>query len=343
MILKLILFCITMLVIPFIVGMLYIEKSRERLEDIVLCYLQGIVTIWGIFQIVAVPLIFMRERLTLLSGIMGGIVSALCLLSLILNFKRIPHLIMAPFRQIKSIPWQMWAAVLLVLLQTFLLVRYCHIDEDDAFFVASSATAVETDTIFSINPYTGAVYNVLPPRYVLSPFPAFIAVISKVSGIHSTIIAHTLLPAILIPLSYIVFGLVGSRILKRDKRMIGYFLILVSAIQLFSGYSVYTPGVFLLTRIWQGKAVLTNVLLPAVFCLGLVAYEKKQKRDWIVLLLLMFASCMVSSMGVFLGALTLGIFALINGIANKSFKIVFYSFLCCIPNLIYGVIYFFIK
>ncbi|MFQ7552527.1 MAG: DUF6077 domain-containing protein [Blautia marasmi] len=43
----------------------------------------------------------------------------------------------------------------------------------------NSHTAVETDSLYAYNPYTGAAYNVLPSRYILSPFPAFLAVTSR--------------------------------------------------------------------------------------------------------------------------------------------------------------------
>ena len=40
---------------------------------------------------------------------------------------------------------------------------------------------VQTDTIFEVIPYTGLKYYGLPSRYVLSPFPVFLAVVSQLS------------------------------------------------------------------------------------------------------------------------------------------------------------------
>ena len=37
------------------------------------------------------------------------------------------------------------------------------------FYVGTATTAVETDSLYAYNPYTGAAYNVLPSRYILSP------------------------------------------------------------------------------------------------------------------------------------------------------------------------------
>lgn len=344
MMLKMVLFCIAMVIIPFLVGMLYMGRQKRIKALGFLGLLQGMFTIFGVFQIVAIPLIFLRESLTLLVWVMGVIVGGLMLLSLVLHIKKIPDIIRAYLRALASMPWQLWAAGVFVVIQTCISVIGFHVDNDDAFYVASAATAVETDTIFSVNPYTGDPYGALPTRYVLSPFPGFIGMLSKVSGIHTAVIAHTLLPAILIPFCYVVYALIGKKLFRSDKKKIGNFLILVSVIHIFSNYSVYTTGVFLLTRVWQGKAVLTGILLPAVICLGLYTFDKKGKgKNWISMLLLMFSCCMVSSMGVFLGALVFGMLAVVGAIGYKRFSIIPLSIVCCLPNMLYGVIYIFIK
>ena len=41
---------------------------------------------------------------------------------------------------------------------------------------------VQTDTIFEVIPYTGLKYYGLASRYVLSPFPVFLAVVSQLSA-----------------------------------------------------------------------------------------------------------------------------------------------------------------
>ena len=64
-------------------------------------------------------------------------------------------------------------AVLLIVVQMYAGIFYTHIDDDDAFYVATASTTLETDTVFQYNAYTGDEYESLPSRYVLSPFPIF--------------------------------------------------------------------------------------------------------------------------------------------------------------------------
>ena len=58
-----------------------------------------------------------------------------------------------------------------------------------------------------------------------------------------------------------VYALIGRNLFHGDKEKTGYFLILVTMLTIFSGYSERTSGLFLLIRLWQGKAFLAGILL----------------------------------------------------------------------------------
>lgn len=80
-----------------------------------------------------------------------------------------------------------------------------HMDADDCFYVATATTDVYTDTIFEVDSYTGTAYRALPRRYVLSPFPVFLAVVSQLSGrLHPAVMAHMVFPAVFLSMAYMV-------------------------------------------------------------------------------------------------------------------------------------------
>ena len=334
------LFCITMVVIPLVLGMLFISDNGEASQGMLMrCYVQGVFTMWGVFQVIAVLLMFLKKSLTFLTLTMGAVITILCIIAVLKNGKKVVLFVRNKIRGSGKIPWQMVVALILIIFQTYMLTARMQVDDDDAFYVAAATTAVETDTIFEYDPYTGELFNSVPSRYALSPFFVFLATLARASKLHPMIIAHTLFPAFLIPLAYMVYALIGESLFAKKREAVGSFLIFISLLQIFSAYSIYTTGVFTLTRIWQGKAVLAGILLPAVFYFVREVAEKSKKRSWLGLLLLMLACCMVSSMGIFLGAAMLGMLALILSIQKRSAKILLYSFLCCLPNLIYAGIY----
>jgi hypothetical protein len=223
-------------------------------------------------------------------------------------------------------------------------VGYTHSDEDDAFYVATATTSVSTNTLFQIDPYSGDAYDTFPARYVLSPFPLLIAVISRLFGFHTLIFAHTILPLLLLPLSYVVCTLLGYELFQKNREKTAYFVLFASVIQMFAYTTTHTQGTVLLLRLWQGKAVLASILLPFVFYLGIRMVERElEKSDWIFMLCLMLACCMVSSMGIMLGAIMAGILGLLAAFYKKNIWLIFKVVLCCIPNLLFSCIYLIIR
>ena len=61
-------------------------------------------------------------------------------------------------------------------------------------------------------------------RYVLSLWPIFYAWLSKLIGVIPTIMAHTILPWLIIPLAYMVYGLLGKKLFPEDSGLQGMFL-----------------------------------------------------------------------------------------------------------------------
>lgn len=234
-----------------------------------------------------------------------------------------------------------WSAVIMIGIQVFITVFYAHMDADDAFYVGTASAAVETDTVFSIDPYTGAAYESLPRRYVLSPFPVLLAVLSRLcGGLHPAIMAHVVYPAVFLPAVYLCYYYMAKKWFAKDSHSQGLFLILAAVLTWFSGFSVYTSGNFTLVRIWQGKALLTALLLPFAFYLCFsVLMEKEQEYSLAVLFMANLACCHVSSMGIMLSPVMMGIFAVMAMCRHRSLKRLMQGILCCLPSLVLGIVY----
>ena len=237
-------------------------------------------------------------------------------------------------------PW-MWIAAGVILVQIGVCVYYAHMDADDAFYVATATTSVHTDSIFAYNPYSGAEYAVLPRRYVLSPFPVLLAVISQLSGgLHPAVTAHTIYPVVFLLAAYLVYHQFGRLWFAEKRREQGLFLFFCAVIIWFSGFSVYTGGNFMLVRIWQGKAVLAAVILPFLIYLGLVLMlEDQPEYPWLLLAMANLAACHVSSMGIMLAPVVTGLFVLLALVKNRSPRRFLYGILCCMPSLLLGGVY----
>lgn len=232
--------------------------------------------------------------------------------------------------------------------QMYMAFAYASFDGDDAYYVVQSVLADQTGVLNRIRPYTGLSTD-LDIRHALATLPLWIAYVARMTGIHATIVAHTLLPLIFIPLTYYVFVQIGRKLFSDGSVKLPIFLTLVSIMQIWGNISIYTNETFFLTRTWQGKSVLANLILLVELwlMLELCAREKDGVRQkemgsqlsyWLLLAVNHIAAAMMTSMGAFLTAMLFGITALVVVIRYRSWSILWKTALCCIPNVIYLVL-----
>lgn len=336
---KVILVCLAVFLVLELLGMLLTRREEEE-NCIAWNFVAGLLISFAIFEVLVIPCIFTYQKFHVFAGIYTVVLLGLCIVSLSLNHEKIRGFFKGLRKDSIKKPIIFYAAVLLILLEMFMYVQYAHIDDDDAFYVATAVTTLEEDTMYTVNPYTGEAYSSFPARYVLSPFPVYNAFMSKMTGMHPTVCAHNVLPVIFVLSAFFVSYLIGMKLFKQDMKKTGYFLVFCSLIQMYSAYTTHPQGMVYLVRLWQGKAVLASVLLPACFYMAMRLFWNKGKHcDWLICLLLMISCCMVSSMGIMLGAISMGLFGILYGIYHKSVKELVFTALCCIPNVVLAGIY----
>ena len=239
----------------------------------------------------------------------------------------------------------LWLFVILLIgFQMFMAFTLTSFDGDDAYYVVQSVLADETDTLYRIRPYTGLSTGI-DLRHSLAVFPIWIAYIARMSGVHATIVAHSVLPLVLIPVTYWIYLETGKKLLKREPQKLPVFMIFICILQIFGNVSIYTNATFFLTRTWQGKSLLANVVLPAIIWLVLWIfdndnYEKENRVGlWTLLVITNFVAAMSSTASVFLAAMLIGVIGLVMGIKEKDIQIPLRLMISCIPLVIYGTIF----
>ena len=342
MIARIVLLSIAFFVIPFLIGMLFNKIATERTQDIVLNYVNGFVLCLGLLQVLVLPCIMLDISLTALTFVYVGILIGVSIVSVVKNRNDFPEVKAQMIETIKKLPWYMIFVIAFMAFQCYMYIAYSHTDYDDSFYVASAVAAVDTDTVFQIDPYTGDRFVTYPMRYVLSPFSIFTAILSKVFGVHATILSHTVLPPLYLSLTYGVYWLLGDKFFKGKKEQNAKFLFFAMLISTLLSTTKYTQGSFMLLRIWQGKAFLASFLIPYVFYLEYkLLLNDWKKKEWTLVLFAMLASCLVSSMGIILGAIMVGIMGILYALVNKNPKKLLAPMLCCVPNIILAVFYLF--
>lgn len=338
---KALLIIIWAMLVPYLIGLLFRSKIvKNDSQNAGHALLTGYFIMFAFFYLLTMPLLLKSASLHLLVNIFAITCSVASLASIVICRKHIKnHAISVLVFLSKSSPIFL-LALILILIQGSVLTLYQHIDEDDAFFVATATTAVETDTIVEFDPNTGAPLVKYHMRYVMSPFPIYTAVFSELVMMHPTIVAHNVFPAIFIPLSYLVAYLILSTFFIRQREHADYALFFLAALTIFGNVSVYTSSSFLLFRIWQGKAMLANVILPGLFLYGIHAMQRsRMNTNWIIVAFCVLAACLSSSMAVALAPFLLGVLAVVYTVRQRRFTPLIMSGLCLVPCVICGVIY----
>ncbi|WP_026509482.1 MULTISPECIES: DUF6077 domain-containing protein [unclassified Butyrivibrio] len=275
-----------------------------------------------------------------------------------------PEAIISPRTDVRVMKFQYsresliyWAVFLVVLIfQLVMAVVIAPFDGDDSYYVVESLLAQQTDVMNTILPYTGSSTS-LDIRHAMAVFPLWIAFIARMSGIHATIVSHTIMPFLIIPLVYLIYLEIGRILFGARQDMIPVYMLFISLFAMFGNTSIYTPETFFMMRTWQGKAMVANFVIPFIFWLFLWLFDDCRKPGflwkeetkggirsirnsaWILLFLLNMAAGIMSSMGIVFGAGLIGLLSLLLLIYTRDLKVIIKAALSVIPTGVYLLIY----
>ena len=250
--------------------------------------------------------------------------------------------------------WGLFAAI--VLFQLFMALFMAPFDGDDAYYVVESLLAQQADVMNTILPYTGSSTS-LDIRHAMAVFTMWEAFIARITGIHATIVAHSVMPLILIPIVYMVYLEIGRILVGAKQELLPVYMIFISLIQMFGNTSIYTVETFFMMRTWQGKAMVANLMLPFVLWIFLWMFDDCRKpgflwkeetgggrriirnSTWVLLFMVNMAAGIMSSMGIFFCGALIGLLSLLLMIYTRNLKIVIKVFLSMIPSIVYLMVY----
>jgi len=331
-------FLLWIIIIPSLLGMIYTYYLKDEKNNVLLAFVAGYVIEFALFEIITIPITFLKVKFTTLLLIWNVLLIFLSIASIILNMKRYKEFFISNLKKIRELHILTILVVILIGLQLFVVFRYMHVDDDDAFYVGLATTTIYTNQIGMYNPARGNEWG-WQSRYVLSPFSIYIAVLSEEIGLAPTAMAHTICPVVFVAMMYMVYTLIAQKIFKEDRKARCLFLILINILYIFGNYSVRTNFTFALFRIWQGKAFLANIILPIIwYSLIVSSSEKMEIKQIIMMLFVMTAACMPTSMGIVQGSLTVAVFALVFAIKEKNICYLWKYAITCAPCIICGVI-----
>ena len=310
------------LALPMWVGHCFAAVDKPH-KNVVFLWISGQMLLWAGFQVICVPVILLEGHFR--HVMIGYSVYLLVLLGLATVFWFRNPRGLRPVRQEQTAKSEKTEVLLWVI------------------FVAISTAAQESGKMYQKIPYTG-MNTELDVRHGLAPFPIWIAWLARMTGISTVVVAKTLLPVVLISMTYGVFYLLGSRILFSGQS-VPLFLICTEVLVMFGDYSFYTVENFMIARSRQGKAALGSILIPMIFFLLLWLFRRLQEEKkitvgfWMLLGAVMISCCLASTMGALLACMLMGVAGICGAVCYKRFRLLLPLAACCIPCVIYAGMY----
>lgn len=353
---------IWLLAVPFCIGLLPVGWMKKELHSLGTIWVAGYIVLFFLLELVGIPIVLMvnYHGFTIFSRWFAAALLIFAVIDIWMTVRKkeeMQSLFTDCGKNWKSygveekIVWVLF--LLLVGFQLYMAFTRASFDGDDAYYGVQALIAQQIDVLYRIDPNNGWS-TVLDARHALALFPIWEAFIGKMSGIHATIICHSVIPMILIPLTYTLYYQIGKVLFAKKKELLPMFMVVIALWQMFGNVSIYTTETFFLTRTWQGKSFAGNFVIPAVLWIFVSLFVTESGQEdcektkeagrsqmglWLLLSCLNLAGGASSSLAVLLSLLlTVGLGTLF-AIKEKRIGILIRAGLTCFWGGVYVVLY----
>jgi len=228
-------------------------------------------------------------------------------------------------------------ALLIIVIQIITSTVLSRLDADDSFYLSLMNQNIGSRSLYLYDPSTGNINFPMLPFYILEAWELILSAISFVTQIPIAIVAHTLIPILIIILSYMAYARLFETII--DRQYVPIMLIFLSIFHIMGGYTNWSNGAFLLGRAWQGKAILLNIIIPLLQHRLLVYFREPQKKHIIHVAIINIAAFCLNPTAIFLCVFLVVSFIVIAlTLRSNTFKDIIKLSFSVIPLFIFSAI-----
>ncbi len=358
------------LILYFSTGFLILYKKGGK-ASVSECVMIGFFGYYVLFFILCVPVMKFYRPLSMLTGIWVIAVLLIFIMTLILIlreglkagekgfFKRIRAAFMEH-------PLISAGFILLVFIQIILVSGTYNFTLDAAYYVAGVSTNVDTNMINVYDPFTGAWQDHFEMRYFFATYSVQDAVICQLTGISPLIWTKSVMAVTIIILTNMVYYMIAKELVpciikSRDalkegpseeshvKKIPEQGAILLMMLLIFiinvTFNTIYTSSLFLMTRTYEGKAIVGNLAVMSLFYMFLkingTGSEKGEvsegvlKNPWFCLFLICAGASTISSTANMLMPVELTVLFIPYIIRTKNIRLLPKYILCVLPGVVF--------
>lgn len=345
------------LILYFCFGVL-ITARKEKDLSIGLTLITGFFAYYGLFFIVCFPFMIKYRPLTWLTKTWAPIVAVVCVIALVFRHKEIINAISDLKSRILSEKKSHIYIFLVIVAQIILVSVTYNFTLDAAYYVSNVTTSIETNMINVYDPFTGNWQDHYEIRYLLATYSVNDAVMCQITKLPALIYTKLVMNIVVLLLVNIVYYMIAVFLFENNYLKTAVMMAFMFVVNMTFA-SIFTTSLFLLTRTYEGKTVIGNISLLAVFYIfmnmmsesgganvndgEIIKNNTTQKckiiTPWFLLFIISFGSMTISSSANMVLPAAISLLALPYMIINKTVKPIIKYFACVLPGIIMVVAY----
>lgn len=320
-------------------GSFFTKGRKGGRFSMTLTVLVGFFAYYSIFTLFCVPMMIKWWPLSWLAYTWAGAAAVICVLSLAFHWRVWGGWCRNMWTAVKKNPIFYALLAAIVLVQVIVVANAYNFTLDATYYVGNVSTSIRTNSMNIYDPFTGDWLDHFEMRYFFATYPMQDAVMCFLTGIHPLIQTKTIMSAVIYILSCIVIYKL-ARELWEDNLPAVLLMMIFAAFINYNFITIYTASNFLLTRTFEGKAVLGNVVLPAIlYMYARLLRQHKDRREWFLLFLICFGSTTISSTSNMLVPAALSILLVPLAIMKRDWRVLPKYVGCMIPCIVMMLIY----
>jgi hypothetical protein len=310
----------------------------RRQESLLVEWLLGFALFLGVFSLIDVPIELSEQPFHVLVYAEEAVFAVLALIGIVWYAKKNAGSIRTRLKR-PDILVILFAAIVIAQMIYGMNNRIYASYYDTSYYNGNAINAIYTDTIYRYDPYTGVYVGDATEHN--DSYPMLIAVLAKSFGMHPLVIVNRVLGILeLAAVNFIIYE-IALQLSNKNRKIAVWTVGLHAVMSLLCGELSLGNEYALWLRMAESKSMLANVYLPLVL-LGLIGIAKqaKDKANWIILMIVVFAGISMSLSGIFIILLmaAVGLFSVLLG--QHRGKYWGYALLCILPGVLMGAIRF---
>ena len=326
------------LIIFYLFGALILKRKNKTVNE-GLCLIVGFFAYYILFFIVIFPFMIKYRPFSWFMKAWIPIELIILVASLILHGKGLANLFNKGISFAKKHIIATTIIVAVILLQVILVTCTYNFTLDAAYYVSNVTTTLETDMINVYDPFTGSWLDHYEVRYLFATYSINDAFMCKILGIPALIQTKLTMSAVVILIVNILYIMIAKHLFKDDVKGITVMTVMMFVVN-FMFFTIFTSSLFLLTRTYEGKTIVGNLSILAIFYIFMLMINDEDiSSPWIMMFIVSLGSMTISSSGNMIIPATLSILFVPYMIVKRTIKPLPKLFACVLPGVLMMVVY----